>query len=253
MVRIRVIPTLLLHKGQLIKSVKFKDFRYVGDPINAVRIFNEKEVDEIAIIDIDATKDKRAPNYKQIAEIVSEAFMPVAYGGGINNLDQIKDIFSLGVEKVIMNKAILTNPNLIPAAAKLFGSQSIVGSIDVKRVFLKGYRVYNDSGRTDTGMEPAGFARELQDRGVGEILLNSIDRDGTYRGYDENLISLIADSVDIPVIVLGGAGSIEDFRKARLRGASAVAAASMFVFKRPHQAVLISYPSPEEITKINQL
>jgi cyclase len=253
MVRIRVIPTLLLHRGGLIKSIKFANYKYVGDPINVVRIFNEKEVDELAIIDIDATRDKREPNFKQISEIVSEAFMPVAYGGGVNSLDQIKEIFYRGVEKVVLNKAAVTNERVITESAKLFGSQSVVASIDVKKVFLKGYRVYTDNGRNDTGLNPVEFAKRLRDRGAGEILLNSIDRDGTYRGYDAPLISLLAESVDIPVIALGGAGSIEDFKKAIQNGASAVAAGSMFVFKRPHQAVLVSYPSPDEILNINSV
>jgi cyclase len=250
-IQIRVIPTLILHKGGLIKSIKFKDYKYVGDPINAVRIFNEMEVDEIAIIDIDATREKREPSFKQISEIVSEAFMPVAYGGGVTQLAQIHKIFQNGVEKVILNKAAISNPQIINEAARIFGSQSIVVSIDVKKVLWRGYRVYTDNGRNDTGLNPVDLAKKLADLGAGEILLNSIDRDGTYKGYDQHLISLVTSSVNIPVITLGGAGSMHDFKKARHSGASAVAASSMFIFKRPHQAVLISYPSPKEISNIN--
>jgi len=221
----------------------------VGDPINAVRIFNEKEVDEIVIIDIDASRDNRPPNYSQISEIVSEAFMPVAYGGGISGIDQLKKLFSIGIEKVILNKAIFKNPQLISEAAGLFGSQSIVASLDVKKLRFKGYRVFADNGTNDTGLKPVNFSKEMESLGAGEILLNSIDRDGTYKGYDTELISLVSKAVSIPVIALGGAGSLEDFKLAQQHGASAVAAGSMFVFKRPHQAVLINYPDERDLSK----
>lgn len=245
--RIRIIPSLLIHKGGLYKSVRFKDYKYVGDPINAVRIFNEKEVDEIAIVDIDASREGRPPNFSQVEEIVSEAFMPVAYGGGISKVEEIKKIFFLGVEKVIINSSLHGNPGLVTEAAKLFGSQSIVASIDVKKTFLNGYRVFVNNGKTEMKLSPVLFAKYVESMGVGEILLNSIDRDGTYKGYDHELISTVAASVNIPVIAAGGAGSLEDFVVAGKHGASAVSAGSMFVFKRPHQAVLISYPSQEEL------
>jgi cyclase len=230
-----------------VKSVKFKNHRYVGDPINAVKIFNEKESDEIAIVDIDVTASRREPNIALIREIVSEAFMPVAYGGGISRMDQVKEIFFSGVEKVIINKAAHTNPELIAEGAKLFGSQSIVVSIDVRKSVFRGYRVYTDNGQYDTGINPVEFAKKMELLGAGEILLNSIERDGTYKGYDTEVLSMVSHSVNIPVIALGGAGSIDDFRKARQSGASAVSAGSMFVFKRPHQAVLISYPDQKEL------
>jgi cyclase len=245
--RVRVIPVLLLHKGGLIKSVKFKDYKYVGDPINAVKIFNEKEVDEIAVIDIDAGRDKREPDIRRITEIAGEAFMPMAYGGGITDIEQIKEIFYNGIEKVILNRSAVQNPSLITAAAKLFGSQSIVVSIDVKKHFLKGIRVYANNGKTNTGRTPVEFAKEMENAGAGEILLNSIDRDGTYTGYDLPLIEAVSRSVQIPVIAMGGASDIDDFRSAVEHGASAVAAGSMFVFRRPHNAVLISYPTQQEL------
>ena len=245
--RIRVIPSLLLHKGGLVKSVKFKNYKYVGDPINAVKIFNDKEVDEIVVIDISASKEKRLPNIGQITEIASEAFMPMAYGGGITKIEEIKEILFNGVEKVIINKAVHTNPALITEAARLFGSQSVVVSIDVKKSFLGGYKVYTDNGTQKTAFTPEAFAKKAEELGAGEILLNNIDNDGTYSGYDTGLIKMVAEAVSVPVIAIGGAGSVEDFRMAKDSGASAVAAGSMFVFQRPHQAVLISYPSQEEL------
>lgn len=247
--RIRVIPTLLMHKGGLIKSVKFKDYKYVGDPINAVKIFNEKEVDEIAIIDIDASRENRGPDIKKITEIASEAFMPMAYGGGITSIDQIKEIYYNGIEKIIINKAAVDQPDLITKAANLFGSQSVMVSIDVKKTFLKGNQVYINNGKTGTGFTPVDFAQRMQEAGAGEILLNSIDRDGTFLGYDYELIEKISRKLSIPVIACGGASAVEDFKKAVDSGASAVAAGSMFVFQRPHRAVLISYPSQTDLKK----
>ena len=246
----RVIPSLLIHKGGLVKSVQFKDYKYVGDPINAVKIFNEKEVDEIAVIDIDASKENKAPNIAKIAEIASEAFMPMAYGGGITTIEQIKEILYNGIEKVIINKAAHTTPHLITQAANLFGNQSIVVSIDVKKVFLKGYRVFIENGKKNTGLHPVEFAITAEKLGVGEILLNSIDKDGTFTGYDLALIQQVSKAVNIPVIAIGGASSVEDFAKAKQAGASAVSARSMFVFQRPHKAVLISYPTRKEIKEI---
>jgi cyclase len=246
----RVIPSLLIHKGGLVKSVQFKDYKYVGDPINAVKIFNEKEVDEIAVIDIDASRENKAPNIGKIAEIASEAFMPMAYGGGITTIAQIKEILYNGIEKVIINKAAHTTPNLITEAANLFGNQSIVVSIDVKKVFLKGYRVFIENGKKNTGLHPVEFAITAQNLGAGEILLNSIDKDGTFTGYDLSLIQQVSQAVNIPVIALGGATTVTDFVAAKQAGASALAAGSMFVFQRPHKAVLISYPTRKELKQI---
>ena len=245
MAAIRVIPSLLIHKDGLVKSVRFKDYKYVGDPINAVKIFNDKEVDELVMMDIDATKENRSPNIARIAEIAGEAFMPVAYGGGITTVQQIKDILFNGIEKVIINKAAHTQPELRTEAAALFGSQTIVVSIDVKKNLFGRSKVYTDNGRNNTGIDPAVFAIQVAQLGAGEILLNSIDRDGTYQGYDLPLIKSVSDAVSIPVIAIGGASSVDDFQQAINNGASATAAGSMFVFQRPHQAVLISYPDYE--------
>jgi imidazole glycerol-phosphate synthase subunit HisF len=245
--RIRVIPSLLIHKGGLVKSVKFDDYKYVGDPINAVKIFNDKEVDELAVIDIDASRDNRPPDIKKIAEIASEAFMPVAYGGGITRIEEIKELLFNGLEKVIINRSAITSPALITEAAGQFGSQSIVVSIDVKKTFFKGYRVFSGNGRKNTGLDPIAFARQVESLGAGELLLNSIDRDGTFEGFDLDLIKAVTAAVNIPVIAIGGASSLQDFRKAVDNGASAVGAGSLFVFQRPHRAVLISYPSQDAL------
>lgn len=236
-----------MHKGGLIKSVQFGKYKYVGDPINAVKIFNEKEVDEIAVIDIDATRENREPDFEKIREIASEAFMPLAYGGGITTLDQIKKILFCGVEKAIINKALHTNIGLVTQAANLVGSQSVVASIDIKKSLFGGYKIYTDNGKNSVSTKPVQFAKDLENAGAGEILLNNIDADGTYRGFDTELIHSITSSVRIPVIAMGGAGSVEDFYKAKQAGASAVAAGSMFVFQRPHQAVLISYPTQKDL------
>ena len=247
MKRIRVIPGLLLHRKGLVKSVRFKDYKYVGDPINAVRIFNDKEVDELAILDIDASREKRPPDIDRIAAIVSEAFMPIAYGGGITRVEEAEKILQNGAEKVIINKAAVENADLITAIAKRFGSQSVVASLDFKKNWLGAIKLFTDNGKTNTRLDPEQFAKKMADAGAGEILLNAIDRDGTFEGYDLEMIKKISDAVNIPVIALGGAGSLSDFKQAVEHGASAVSAGSMFVFQRPHRAVLISYPSQKEL------
>jgi cyclase len=246
--RIRVIPVLLLNKGGLIKSVRFKNYRYVGDPINAVKIFNEKEIDEIVILDIDATREKRPPDLEKIKEIAGEAFIPLAYGGGITKIEEVRELFYIGVEKVIMNFSAVNQPALIAESAKAVGSQSVVVSIDVKKNLFGKFKVYTHNGSGNTNYDPVEFARKMQDMGAGEIFLNSIDRDGTYDGYDLDLIAKVSSALSIPLIACGGAGKTEDFAAAVKQGASAVAAGSFFVFQRPHNAVLISYPSQQELT-----
>jgi imidazole glycerol-phosphate synthase subunit HisF len=247
--RVRVIPVLLLRKGGLVKSVRFKDHKYVGDPINAVKIFNEKEIDEIVILDIDATREKRGPNMQQVREIAGEAFIPLAYGGGITTIEQINDLFYLGVEKVILNSSAINNPSLITEAAKLVGSQSVVASVDVRKTWSGNYRVFGINGTKNTGHEPSKFCKQMEETGAGEIFLNSIDRDGTFDGFDTGLVSKVAHAVNVPVVACGGASSMKDFREAINHGASAVAAGSYFVFQRPHKAVLITYPSQDELKR----
>ncbi|HLK28186.1 MAG TPA: AglZ/HisF2 family acetamidino modification protein [Puia sp.] len=245
--RVRVIPVLLLHKGGLVKSVRFKNYKYVGDPINAVKIFNEKEIDEIAVIDIDATREKRAVNIQKIKEIAGEAFIPLAYGGGISHINEVKELFYIGVEKVVLNYNAVHKPELITEAASLVGSQSVVVSIDVKKNLFGKYQVCINNASENTRLDPVAFAKKMQDVGAGEIFLNSVDKDGTYGGYDLELIKKVSSVLSIPLIACGGAGNMDDFTGAVKNGASAVAAGSMFVFQRPHQAVLISYPGQQEL------
>lgn len=248
--RIRVIPILLLQGSGLVKSVKFKDFKYIGDPINAVRIFNEKEVDELAILDITASAEGRRPDPVRIREIVSEAFMPVAWGGGISTPAEVEMLVKNGVEKVVLNYHAATNPSLVRDAAATVGSQSITVSIDVKSDFWGRKRVYLKNGQQKTDFDPVDFAQRMEAAGAGELLVNSIERDGTFSGYDLDLIRTIAQKTGIPVVAAGGAGSIDDFRAAVVDGgASAVAAGSMFVLQRPHRAVLISYPSQGDLKR----
>lgn len=246
--RIRVIPVLLLKDNGLVKTIRFKDPTYLGDPINAVKIFNEKEVDELALLDIGATVEKRAPNFDRIREIASESFMPMAYGGGITTIDQIQAILKVGLEKVIINTAAVENPALISEAARLFGSQSIVASIDVKRTLFGGNRVFTAGGTVNASISPEAHAQNMEKAGAGEILLNSIDRDGTYQGYDLELIRTVSAAVNVPVVACGGARNVDDFAAAVNQSrASAVAAGSMFVYHGKQRGVLINFPREEEL------
>ncbi len=251
MLKTRVIPCLLLKNQGLVKTVKFKNPRYLGDPINIVKIFNDKEVDELIFLDITATLEKRPPPFQLLSQIVSECFMPLGYGGGIRNLEDIREILSLGVEKVAVNSYAMEDPSFIHRAADLFGSQSIVVSMDVKKSIWGTYEIWTHSGTRRVKMDPVVYAREVEARGAGELIVNSIDRDGTMAGYDIELIKRVAESVDIPVIACGGAGKVADFSRAVHEGkASAVAAGAMFVFHGPHRAVLINVPTPEEMRTI---
>lgn len=246
MADIRAIPTLLLKGDGLYKGVKFGDFRYVGDPINAVRIFNEKKVDELVFLDITATRENRRLNPELIQRIADECYMPFAFGGGIKTIEDIRLVLRAGAEKAIINSAAVACPDLINEASLNFGAQSLVISIDVRKKWFGGYDIWTHSGTVKTDLEPSAWAREVANRGAGEILITSIDRDGTREGYDVNLIRLITEAVNIPVIACGGAGEIEHFRQAVNAGASAVAAGSMFVFYGKHKAVLISYTDKTE-------
>jgi cyclase len=248
---VRVMPCLLLRGTGLVKTIQFKDSTYLGDPRNTIKIFNDKEVDELVLLDITATENQREPNYALLSELASECFMPLAYGGGIRNPAQIEKIFKLGVEKVSINTHAIENPHFITEAARVFGSQSIVVSIDVKQRLTGGYEVYMRNGKQKTGLDPVEFVRRMEDFGAGEILVNSIDRDGTMKGYDLDLIRKVTSAVHIPVIACGGAGSVDDFGRAvKQGGASAVAAGSIFVFHGKHRAVLISFPKRKEIEKV---
>lgn len=247
----RVIPCLLLKNKGLVKTVKFKDARYLGDPINIVRIFNDKEVDELVLLDITATVERRKPPVELIARVTGECFMPLGYGGGVRDLEDIRQILSLGVEKIILNSYAVENPSFVQAAASQVGSQSIVVSLDVKKSLLGKYEVYTHSGTKATGLDPVRFATQMEAAGAGELLVSSIDRDGTMQGYDLELIRRVSDAVSIPVIACGGAGKVEDLGLAvKKGGAAAVSAGSMFVFQGRHRAVLINFPTQRELRDV---
>jgi imidazole glycerol-phosphate synthase subunit HisF len=247
----RVIPVLLLKGAGLAKGIQFKQHRYVGDPINAVKIFNEKEVDELVFYDISATSENRAPNYEVIRNIASEAFMPLAYGGGISDVRQIEKLFNLGIEKVIINSAAYKNPDLVREASSLAGSQSIIAAIDYRTNIFGNSEVYIRNGTVKIGNSPTDYALHIQELGAGEIILCSIDREGTGRGYDLDQIRRVSSKVDIPVVAVGGAGSLDHFAEAVISaGASAVAAGDMFVFHGKHRAVLITYPGYEQLKSL---
>jgi len=250
MLKVRVIPVLLLKNGGLVKTTNFERPVYVGDPINAVRIFNEKEVDELVFLDIAATQSACEPNYELLRALAAEAFMPFGYGGGIWNIEQVKRLLSLGIEKVIINTAAMENPDFVEQCARVAGSSSVVVSIDVKKSWFGRNSIRVAGGKFRMIGEPHKIAVEMERRGAGEIFLNSIDRDGTGRGYDVGLIAEVSKAVGVPVVACGGAGSLAHMREAVEAGASAVAAGSMFVFHGPHRAVLISYPEHDVMEKI---
>lgn len=244
--RTRVIPILLLQGKSLVKTSKFQDPSYVGDPINTVKIFNDKEVDEIIVLDITATEEGRSPDLAFLGDFASECFMPLCYGGGIRHIQDIEAIFKVGAEKVSINTSAIENPNLIQEAIRIFGSQSIIVSIDVKKYPMQSYRVVRTSGKIrKTEFQPVEFARKMEELGAGEILINSVDRDGTASGYDLDLIHGVADAVSVPVIACGGAGSVDDFILAAEAGASAVSGGRIFVYYGKRKAVLINYPDPK--------
>ncbi len=235
---------LVKDKG-LVKTVNFKNPKYVGDPINAVRIFNEKEVDELMVLDIDATTERREPDYKMIEHLAAECRMPFCYGGGVKTSEQIQRIIQLGVEKVAISSAALENPELVRQAAEIVGSQSIVVVLDTKKKFFGGkYEVFTHNGRKATGKGPAEWAVQMEKLGAGEIVINSIDKDGMMKGFDLHLIDKIRTCINVPLTVLGGAGSLEDIKNIIHKyGAIGVAAGSLFVFKGIYKAVLINYPN----------
>jgi len=251
MLKTRIMPCLLLKEGALVKTVRFRDPAYIGDPINAIRIYNEKEVDELVFLDISATLEKRGPPFKVLREIATECFMPVAYGGGVRRLEDVQEIFRLGIEKVVINSFAVEEPGFIRKAADAFGSQSIVVSIDARRRKLGRYEVMAHSGRKGTGRDPGEFASEMEQQGAGEIFITAIDRDGTYDGYDTELIRKVTSAVTIPVIACGGAGKVEDFAAAvKQGGASACAAGSMVVYFGRNRAVLINFPARSELEAV---
>jgi imidazole glycerol-phosphate synthase subunit HisF len=247
----RIIPCLLVHNKGLVKTVKFKDHKYVGDPINAVKIFNEKEVDELIVLDIDAAVEDREPDYKMIENLAIECRMPLCYGGGVKTTEQAKKVFNLGVEKIALSSAAIENPLLISEIAKEVGSQSVVVVLDVKKKIFGRYDIYTKNATKKSKKNLEDFVVELQELGVGEIVLNSIDNDGVMNGYDFNLIDKIKPLVNVPMTVLGGVGRLSDIsdliKKYKIIGASA---GSLFVFKGKYKAVLINYIKHSEKEKI---
>lgn len=248
MYQTRVIPVLLCNtEGSLVKTQRFKKPVYVGDPVNAVKIFNDKEVDELIFLDITASSQGRRPNIRYIQEIATEAFMPMCYGGGLQQIEDIRAVIKAGIEKVSINSALENNAELISRTADVLGSSSTVACLDVKKDFWGKYRVCVKNASRTLSIPVLDFAQQMEEKGAGELLLNSVDNDGLMNGYDLNLIQLIAPHLSIPVIACGGAGSVSHFKPAIDAGASAVAAGSMFVFQGKHRAVLISYPDQQAI------
>jgi cyclase len=251
MLQTRVIPALLLRDGALVKTIKFKKPSYIGDPINTVRIFNELEVDELCFLDITATNEKRQPNLKILAEIANECFMPLAYGGGLNEFETVKAIFSIGFEKVVLNSVMHSKPILITEVAEYFGNQAVVASIDVKKNLFGKYEVWSHAGKANTKKNPIAWAQEVEKLGAGEILLTSIDREGTWSGFDTDLIEKVTNAVDIPVIAHGGAGSLEHIEQAVKDGhANAVALGSMVVYQQRGMGVLVNFPDQQKLMKV---
>lgn len=246
--RPRVIPVLLVRDGLLYKGIRFRRHKYVGDPLVAVKIFNDKGADELVVLDIGATPSGRRPSFDLIEQIAGECFMPLAYGGGIRTLEDVRTILTLGVEKVVINTAAVEDPSLVTEAARVNGSQSVVAAIDAKLDFLGRYRVVTRAGRRSTKLDPVEWAQRIATAGAGEVLINAVHRDGTFSGYDLRLIGNVARAVSVPVIGSGGAGRTRDLARVVNEGnAAAAAAGSLFVFQMPHRAVLVTFPEDREL------
>ncbi len=250
MLKHRVIPALLLRNGGLVKTTQFEAPNYVGDPINAIRIFNEKEVDELMVLDITASREHREPNYALIEQFAGECFMPLAYGGGIRNIAQARQLFSLGVEKICLQTEAFKNPTLINELASQFGSQSIMISIDVKKNWLGIPKLYQSASGKLMKTAWIDMLHKLVSAGAGEVLLNAVDKDGTLTGPDLSLIEQASSTIEVPLIALGGVSSLTDIRACVDAGASAVAAGAFFVYHGPHRAVLITYPTYQELEQL---
>lgn len=250
MLRPRIIPCLLVHQGGLVKTQAFKDPKYVGDPINAVRIFNEKEADELMVLDIDATVKKVEPDFGLLAKLAAECRMPLCYGGGVTTAEQAARIVDMGVEKVAVSAAAIANPSLLTEMSVAVGRQSVVAVLDVRKrsgLFAKGFEVCTHNAKTAHKLDPVALARQLQDAGAGEIVVNSVDRDGQMQGYDLELAMQFKQALKVPVTFLGGAGSLDHLSELVSKlGVVGAAAGSLFVFKGKYRAVLINYPTPEQ-------
>jgi cyclase len=250
MLRTRVMPCLLLRRGALVKTIAFKQPSYVGDPVNAVHIFNEKEVDELILLDIGATPEGTPPPYDLIGRVATEAFMPLAYGGGLRSLDDVKRMLNLGVEKVVINTRAFELPEFVTEVAAEYGSQAVVVSVDARRHAKSGYEVYTRGGSLGTGSDPAQYAARMEQLGAGEIMVTSIEQDGTMKGYDLDLIRAVSAATRLPVIASGGAGSVADFGRAVREGAAACAAGAMVVYYGRNRAVLINFPDRRELDAV---
>jgi len=250
MLKHRVIPCLLLQKNGLVKTMKFANPKYVGDPINAIRIFNEKEVDELLVLDIEASKTGQEPDYLLIEEFAGECFMPLAYGGGITTVEQARRLFSLGVEKLSLQKSALRDLGLVGEIASLYGVQSVIVSIDIKKNVLGRQKLYDASTGKVLDQDWVSFLKKAVEAGAGEILLNAVDKDGTLSGMDVPLIELASASCTVPLIAVGGVGSLADMKTAVVAGASAVGAGAFFVYHGPHRAVLITYPKYKDLVTL---
>lgn len=251
MLRTRLIPCLQLNDESLVKTTRFGRFGYIGDPANTCRIFNECEVDELTIVDIRASVERRAPNFALLADIVDECFMPVAYGGGITRVGEAERLLAIGIEKVIVGTAAHARPELLGEIAAAFGSQCVIAALDVKGGLFGGQRCYVKSGRSRTRFTPVDWAREVTARGAGEILLTNVDREGTWAGFDLDLVRSVADAVPIPVVAHGGAGNHRDIVHAIAAGASAVALGNIVVYQKRGMGVLVNFPTAEEQRAMN--
>jgi imidazole glycerol-phosphate synthase subunit HisF len=250
MLRVRIIPCLQLVDEALVKTTKFGNPSYIGDPVNTVRIFNELEVDELCFLDIRAAVENRNPNFKILREIADECFMPLSYGGGIKDAATAKKILSTGFEKIVINTAAFDIPKLITEIALHSGSQSVIGSIDVKRNLFGKYSVYKCDGTKKAEQDPVIWAKQLQELGAGELLITSMDNDGTWKGYDLELLKKITEAVSVPVIANGGAGNVQHIGDAVFKaGVSAAALGSMVVYQQKGMGVLVNFPDKEELTK----
>jgi cyclase len=251
MLRTRIIPCLQLIDNALVKTVKFSNHSYIGDPINTVRIFNELEVDELCFLDIRATLEKRSPNLEILRQIAEECFMPLSYGGGVKDCETAKKILSIGFEKIVINTAAMENIHLISEIAGHSGNQSIIGSIDIKKNIWGNYKVYTHDGTKNTDLDPIAYAQKLEKLGVGELLITSMDQDGTWKGFDIEILKNIAACVNIPIIANGGAGSIHDIGEVVSKaGVSAVAIGSMVVYQKKGLGVLVNFPDKSELSAV---
>ena len=248
MLRTRIIPTLLLHNKSLVKTWKFGKFVYVGDPTNTVKIFNELEVDELCVLDISVSRSQRqGPDFDLLLDIASECFMPVSYGGGITSFEQAKQVYDIGFEKIVVNSAVYANPELITEIANIYGSQAVVVSMDINKSILQKYQLRSHSGKRRQSGTPVDWAQQMEERGAGELLLTSIHREGTYQGFDLELVRNVCSAVDIPVIAHGGAGNLQDIVQVVDHGASAVALGSLVVFQKKGMGILVNFPTQAEL------